>query len=317
VIQQVRVAGRHAAPLARLLAEAGRRLAAAGVPSARNDAEVLAAQAFGVPRARLPLAAPDAAALAEFHRLVAERSRRVPLQYLTGRAGFHRIEVAVGPGVFVPRPETELLAEWAIEAARTGRAGPPPPTVVDLCAGSGAIALAVRGGVPRATVVAVEADPAAFRWLLRNAGRAVVCARADARRGLGWLAGRADVVVSNPPYLPAAQRAAAPPEVAEHEPPVALWVDGDGLSVLRAVARQAARLLRPGGAVGIEHADDQASGALDALRAAGFGEVTDHPDLAGRPRFVTGRWPGPSASGRSRPGPSGSGRSRPGGDTGG
>jgi release factor glutamine methyltransferase len=269
-------------------------LAAAGVPSPRHDAEALAARVLGVPAGLLPLTDAGAEAMVAFERLVAERVRRVPLQYLTERAGFCRRDLAVGPGVFVPRPETELLADWAARAAAAAAGRPGGPTVVDLCAGSGAIALAVHDAVPGARVVAVEAEPDAYRWLLRNAaGSRVHCVLGDARCGPAGLAGRADVVVSNPPYLPAASRSRLPAEVAGHEPPAALWVEGDGLAVLRAVAANAAVLLRAGGAFGVEHADDQAEAVVAALRAAGFADVCDHRDLAGRPRYATGRRPGP------------------------
>ncbi|MEH0828170.1 MULTISPECIES: peptide chain release factor N(5)-glutamine methyltransferase [unclassified Micromonospora] len=274
------------------VARAARALAAAGVPSARAEAELLAAYVLDVPRGRLALADGfTAAQRARFEALVARRAEREPLQHLTGRAGFRHLELAVGPGVFVPRPETELLAGWGIEAARTR----PVPLVVDLCSGSGAIALAVAQEVPRARVVAVERSPAALEWLRRNAAdRAaagdrpveVVAADVTDPELLAALVGEVDVLLCNPPYVPRA--VAVPPEVAGHDPDEAVFGGADGLSVIRPVLARAARLLRPGGALGVEH-DDTHGAAVPALLAADgrYAEVTEHRDLVGRPRFAT------------------------------
>lgn len=277
-----------------VLAAAAERLAAAGVASPRHDAEALAAHVLGVERSRLVLAGPlTDGQRARYADLVDQRASRVPLQHLTGVAGFRRLDLSVGPGVFVPRPETEVLAGWAVDALR----GLPAPLVVDLCAGSGAVALALAQEAPGARVHAVEVDPQALAWAERNAA-----ARAAAgdppitlHRGdvtdpglLAVLTGAVDLVTANPPYIPVG--ATVEREVAEHDPPVALWGGADGLDVVRAVERAAARLLRPGGLVGVEHADLQGA-AVPAVfaRTGRWLDVADHADLAGRPRFTTAR----------------------------
>ncbi|WP_448640723.1 peptide chain release factor N(5)-glutamine methyltransferase [Geodermatophilus sp. URMC 63] len=277
-----------------LLAGAARRLADAGVESPRVDAELLLAHVLGVPRtALLTRADVDDAAAARFAALLDQRAERVPLQHLTGRAPFRHLELAVGPGVFVPRPETEQLAEWAL--ARL--AGLDEPVVVDLGSGSGAIALSLAHEHPGAEVTAVERDPQALEWTRHNAAlraaagdRPVTVLAGDMTDPalLAGLDGAVDLVVSNPPYVPDGAR--VPREVADHDPPLALWGGPDGLDVVRGLLRTAARLLRPGGALGIEHADQQGD-ALPALvrGAGGFTDVADHPDLAGRPRFTTAR----------------------------
>jgi release factor glutamine methyltransferase len=258
------------------------------------DAELLLAAVLDVPRGRLPTLddVPDDAA-ARFAVLLDQRADRVPLQHLTGRAPFRHLELAVGPGVFVPRPETEQLAGWALERL----AGMPAPVVVDLGAGSGALALSIAHEHPGVRVVAVERDPGAIEWTRHNAtARAsagdtpveVVAGDMTDPQLLVDLDGSVDLVVSNPPYVPDGAR--VPREVADHDPPLALWGGPDGLDVVRGLLVTAVRLLRPGGWLGIEHADQQ-GGSLPALvRAHGsFVDVEDHPDLAGRPRFTTAR----------------------------
>jgi release factor glutamine methyltransferase len=235
----------------------------------------------------------DGDAAARFTALLEQRADRVPLQHLTGRAPFRHLELAVGPGVFVPRPETEQLAGWAL--ARI--AGLDSPVVVDLGSGSGALALAIAQEHPGARVTAVERDPAAAAWTRANA-------RARAAAGdtpvtvldgdltdpglLRELDGAVDVVVSNPPYVP--EGAGLPREVAEHDPPLALWGGEDGLDVVRGLLVTAARLLRPGGWLGVEHADQQGTSLPALVRSTGgWVDVEDHPDLAGRPRYTTAR----------------------------
>lgn len=268
-----------------LIRAAARRLAAAGVPSPLHDAEALAAHVAGVVRGDLWRGVVlDAAA---YEGLVARRASREPLQHLTGQAHFRHRTLRVGPGVFVPRPETELVAQAAIEeAARCATV----PVVVDLCTGSGAIALAVAEEVPGARVHAVELDPLAHAWAEHNCrDSGVHLRRGDAADAFPELDGRVDVVVSNPPYIPAA---AAPlePEVRDHDPPRALWGGADGLDVVRLVERSAARLLRAGGLVVVEHADAQATSAPAVFTGRGaWRDVRDHTDLSGRPRFVTAR----------------------------
>ncbi len=277
-----------------MLADAARRLTDAGVESARVDAELLLAAALGVPRGRLlvldDVADEDAA---RFTTLLDQRADRVPLQHLTGRAAFRFLELAVGPGVFVPRPETEQLAGWALE--RLDGAG--EPIVVDLGAGSGALALSIAHEHPGARITAVERDPGAIEWTRHNArARAaagdtpveVIAGDMTDPRLLRELDGSVDLVVSNPPYVPDGAR--VPREVADHDPPLALWGGPDGLDVVRGLLVTAARLLRPGGCLGIEHADQQGSSLPALIRAhGGFADVRDHPDLAGRPRFTTAR----------------------------
>jgi release factor glutamine methyltransferase len=266
---------------------AGRRLLAdAGVASPANDAELLAAHVLDLPRGRLALADWSPDARRRYAALLAERARRVPLQYLIGTAGFRRCTLAVGPGVFVPRPETECLLDWCLAALPAH-----PSTVVDLGAGCGAIALALADEVPGATVYAVERDPAAYRWLARNtAGTPVRIRLGDLATELAELVGTVDLVVSNPPYLPELLRGRLEPEVGEFEPEAALWGGGgDGLAALRTVAARAAALLRPGGLLAIEHGAEQGPEAVAALVEVGFSRVADHPDRTGRDRFVTAR----------------------------
>jgi release factor glutamine methyltransferase len=258
------------------------------------DAELLLAHVLAVPRARLltldDVPEDDAA---RFAGLLAQRADRVPLQHLTGRAPFRHLELAVGPGVFVPRPETEQLVGWALERL----AGLAEPVVVDLGSGSGAIALSLAHEHPGARVTAVEHDPGAIEWTRHNAAaraaagdRPVEVIAGDMTDAalLRELDGTVDLVVSNPPYVPDGAR--VPREVADHDPPLALWGGPDGLDVVRGLLVTAARLLRPGGWLGIEHADQQGAALPALVRAHGaFTDVEDHPDLAGRPRFTTAR----------------------------
>jgi release factor glutamine methyltransferase len=258
------------------------------------DAELLLAHVLGVSRAcLLALGEVPDDAVARFEGLAGQRADRVPLQHLTGRAPFRSLELAVGPGVFVPRPETEQLVEWAL--ARL--AGLAEPVVIDLGGGSGAIALSIAHEHPGARVTAVEHDPGAVAWTRHNALARV--AAGDTPVGvvegdmtdpalLPELDGRVTVVVSNPPYVP--DDAVLPREVAEHDPPLALWGGPDGLDVVRGMLSVAARLLHAGGWLGIEHADQQGGAVPAVVRAHGsFTDVEDHPDLAGRPRFTTAR----------------------------
>jgi release factor glutamine methyltransferase len=284
-----------------LVTDAARRLSEAGVESPRVDAELLLAAALSVPRARLLTlddVPPDAAA--RFAALLEQRASRVPLQHLTGTAPFRHVELAVGPGVFVPRPETEQIAGWVLDRIAGLRA----PTVVDLGTGSGAIALSVAHEHPGARVVAVERDAGAIEWTRHNAAARAAAGDTPVEVLAGdmtdpgllrALDGEVDVVVSNPPYVP--DDARLPREVAEHDPPLALWGGPDGLDVVRGLLVTAARLVRPGGWLGIEHADQQGS-ALPALvrGAGGWTAVADHPDLAGRPRYTTAQRAGHHAA---------------------
>ena len=274
---------------AQALREATRQLAEAGVASPRADAETLAAHLLGTGRGELVArmlrgdGAPDGLAA-----LVDERARRVPLQHLTGVAGFRGLDLCVGPGVFVPRPETEVLAGAAVAAAAHLAATGRRPVVVDLCTGSGAIALAVATEVPAAVVHAVELDRDAHAWAAQNlAGSGVDLRLGDAATAFADLDGTVDVVVANPPYIPPGG-VPLDPEVRDHDPEVALFGRGvDGLDVPRAVLLSAARLLRGAGLVLVEHAEVQQQALLDLLTGPSWRDANGHDDLTGRPRYVS------------------------------
>jgi release factor glutamine methyltransferase len=276
-----------------LVREAESRLEAAGVASPAYDAAELLAHVLGTSRSQLPLVETVAAGqVGAFEELVRRRVAREPLQHLTGSAAFRHVELQVGPGVFVPRPETELLAGWAIDRARdAGMASGEAPVVVDLCCGSGAIALSVVDEVPEAQVHAVELDPGAHAWAERNLARSSVDLRlGDMADAFPELDGVVDVVACNPPYIPLEAWASVAPEARDHDPALALWSGDDGLDAMRALEATAARLLRPGGWVGAEHADVQGESAARVFLQSGrWTEVRDHQDLAGRARYVTAR----------------------------
>jgi release factor glutamine methyltransferase len=287
--------------LAALLRDARARLTAAGVPSPAADAVALAAHVLRTTPGDVTARAVRGDSVGDeqaagFQELLAERAERVPLQHLTGRAPFRTLELAVGPGVFVPRPETEVVAGVAIEEALEQARREPTPLVVDLCTGSGAVALAVAVEVPVARVAAVELDPMAHAWAARNV--AALAPRVDLRLGdavgadtgvLADLAGAVDVVVANPPYIPPGSRP-VDPEVADHDPPVALYGGGgDGLAVPRGVVASAAGLLRPGGLLVMEHADGQGSAARALVGGPGWQDVRTVEDLSGRPRALVAR----------------------------
>lgn len=263
-------------------------LSESGVDSPRADAEFMAAHVAGVSRTGLHTAAdPAPEAVNAYRELVSRRAERQPLQHVLGTAPFRYGELAVGPGVFVPRPETELLVEWALPRLAVVDA----PLVVDLCAGSGAIGHAIVHERPDARVVAVELSPEALPWLERNlsgSGVRVVAADATDPATLSELDGRVDAVLSNPPYVPAAVPVS--PEVAA-DPAMAVFSGADGLAVIRALIPRAAALLRPGGLVAVEHDDTHGSAVPELLRASGFTDVTGHRDLTGRPRFATATRP--------------------------
>jgi release factor glutamine methyltransferase len=269
--------------------EAAALLRDAGVASPERDADLLLAHVLGVGLGRLPLVDDlDPAQHETYAALVARRAAREPLQHLTGSAAFRHVELAVGPGVFVPRPETELLAGWAIDAAR---ALDRPAVVVDLCTGSGAIAKAIADEVPDADVHAVELDEGALAWAERNlAGTGVDLRHGDLGTAFDDLRGSVDVVVCNPPYIPLEAWESVAAEARDHDPHLALFSGQDGLDAIRVLEHRAALLLRPGGVVGAEHADVQGESAPDVFAATGrWLDVTDHRDLAGRPRYVTAR----------------------------
>ncbi|MGQ0840470.1 peptide chain release factor N(5)-glutamine methyltransferase [Actinokineospora sp.] len=281
-------------PLRVAIMEAERILTRAGVSSPRNDAELLAAHVLGVERGKLTLVPlVDPPVIDAIGKLVARRARREPLQHLTGTAAMGAITVEVGPGVFVPRPETELMFAWGLAALGGVRA----PVVVDLCTGSAVLALALANARPDAVVHAVDIDISALAWARRNADARAAAGDTPVRlysgdvadRGLlGELEGQVDLVIANPPYVPWGTE--VPPEVADHDPTRAVFSGADGLDAIRHVVSAAARLLRAGGAVAIEHDDSHAESvpALLSTRRV-LTDVQDHRDLAERPRFATAR----------------------------
>ena len=274
-------------------ADAVQRLADAGVPDPEVDAELLMGHVLGLGRgavqARLVTGGrmPEEAA-AELGRMLARRARREPLQHITGLAPFRTLELAVGPGVFVPRPETEQVAQLAIDHLRSLPVE--EPYAVDLGSGSGAIAIAMAVEVPHARVWGVENSPAAFPWTRRNA-RASGAANlslvfGDLAEALPGLDGRFDVVISNPPYVPSGELP-RDPEVRLFDPEHALYGGVDGLDVVRRLSATARRLLRPGGLLVIEHAETQSPGIRALLEAEGWRAVAHHRDLTTRDRATT------------------------------
>lgn len=265
----------------------------AGVPSPDVDAELLLGHVTGLPRGVVRARAVTAASLTpdEQEALVAaitRRASREPLQHITGRASFRHLELRVGPGVFVPRPETEGVAQLAIDALRS-RADA-SPVAVDLGTGSGALALAMASEVPTATVVAVELSPEAAVWTRRNIDAVGVdnvrLVQGDLADALPELDGTVSVVVSNPPYVPVGM-VPRDPEVRLHDPALALYGGEDGLDLVRALSLTARRLLRPGGALVIEHGELQGGAIRDLLTADGWRSPATHPDLTGRDRATT------------------------------
>jgi release factor glutamine methyltransferase len=283
-------------PLRPVVAAATASLAAAGVDSPEHDARALAVHVLGLAKPSDLLLAPglDEDQQAAYDALVARRAQRVPLQHLTGSVGFRYIELEVGPGVFVPRPETESVVQWAVDAA--AREGWTAPVLADLCTGSGTIAFALANEVPGATVHAVERDPDALAWTRRNAANRVKAGDPEVHLHLGSvedalldMTGCFDLVASNPPYVATTEAHIPDPEVLDHDPGIALWAGEDGLDVIRLVEQAAGRLLRPGGLVVVEHSDRQGTTAPAVFAEAGWDEVADHKDLAGRDRYVTAR----------------------------
>ncbi|MBX3093063.1 MAG: peptide chain release factor N(5)-glutamine methyltransferase [Cryobacterium sp.] len=275
-----------------LLHDAVAVLAEAGVPDPRVDAELLLGHVLGLRRGGVQAAlvterAVTDAERAELDRIVARRANREPLQHITGRAPFRSLDLAVGSGVFVPRPETELLAGIAIDALRAvaGEA----PIAIDLGTGSGAIALALATEVPHARVFAVEVSPEAHAWASRNiaeSGGSVDLVLGDLATAFTELDGTVSVVASNPPYVPTG---AVPrdPEVRDFDPPLALYGGDDGLDVIRALSQRALHLLHGGGLLAIEHGELQGAAIRELLVADGWRRPETHPDLLGRDRITT------------------------------
>lgn len=286
--------------MAETLTEIDGLLAAAGIePGA--DAQLLVGHVLGESRGRVQALAIMGSPISDEDRaramlLADERASRVPLQHLTGRAAFRGIELEVGPGVFVPRPETESVAQFAIDAlaaVAVVSAQGSGPIAVDLCTGSGAIALALASEVPQASVWAVEKSPEAHAWASRNVARLgdgrvhlVPGDVAEARQLLEPLLGRVNVLVSNPPYVPVGM-VPRDPEVRDHDPELALYGGEDGLDLVRVISRVALDLVAPGGALVLEHAEQQGDAIRALLAADGWRSPATHQDLTLRDRTTT------------------------------
>ncbi|MGH3958301.1 peptide chain release factor N(5)-glutamine methyltransferase [Mycobacterium sp.] len=273
--------------LSRAIDSATALLAGAGIDSARYDAEELAAHLAGIERGRLPLFdQPDDDFFTRYHAAVIERSRRVPLQHLTGTVSFGPVTLFVGPGVFIPRPETEAMLEWALAQLL-----PAQPLIVDLCTGSGGLALALSRHWPTARVVGVDDSEAALVYARQNSsGSGVELLHADVTMPgvLGELDGQADLVVANPPYVP--DDVELEPEVSQYDPPHAVFGGPDGMTVITAVVGLAGRWLRPGGLFAVEHDDSTSQLTAQLIGGTGrFDGIVARSDLTGRPRFVTAR----------------------------
>jgi len=262
-------------------------LADAGIDSARYEAEELAAHLTGTERGRLPLIdSPDDTFFDRYHAAIAARSRRVPLQHITGTAAFGPLRLLVGPGVFIPRPETEAILEWA-----TAQRLPEAPVIVDLCTGSGALAIALARHWPEARLLGIDDSDAALEYARKNsAGTKVELLHADVTKPglLTDLDGQVDLVVANPPYVP--DGAPVEPEVSHYDPSHAVFGGADGMTVINAIVRLAGRWLRPGGFFAVEHDDTTSSLTCGLISGTElFDDVVARTDLTGRPRFVTAR----------------------------
>jgi len=273
--------------LRQAIVDAAGTLADAGIGTARIDAELLAAHLAGTDRGRLALLdVPDPGFFDRFQQAVAARARRIPLQHITGTAPFGPVHLHVGPGVFIPRPETEALLEWALAQPLPSEA-----VILDLCTGSGALAIALASQRPEARVIAVDDDAEALEYARRNAaGTTIRVVQGDVTdaRLLPELAGAVDLLVANPPYVPAGT--VLEPEVAQHDPGHAVFGGSDGMAVIGPLVTNAARWLKPGGLLAVEHDDATGDATVGIVVQAGvFDQVTAHRDLNGRPRFVTAR----------------------------
>lgn len=273
--------------LAKDLPEAIQRLAGAGVPSPEADAYLLLAHLLACSLGEAKVAVVlDKATPTQWWDLIEQRCARVPVQHLTGTTDFCGIPLHVGPGVFTPRPETEAIIAWVTERLDLL---PSAPIVVDLCTGSGALAVAVKELIPTAQVHAVERDPMAAAWAMRNTEpRGIHLHQGDATRWTHQVAGHCDLVLSNPPYIPP-EAIPKDPEVRDHDPEMALYgLGADGLQVPRGITENAARLLTSGGLFAMEHAEVQQKQLLDYVLATGqWHSISGHQDLTQRPRFVS------------------------------
>lgn len=266
---------------------AAAQLAEAGIDSARWDAEQLAAHLAGTDRGRLRfLETPDEEFFGRFHHAVAARAQRVPLQHLIGTVGFGPVLLHVGPGVFIPRPETEAIFEWA-----AAQPLPAQPVIVDACTGSGALAVALSRYWPAARIIGIDDSEVALDYARRNAeGTGVELVHADIGTPglLPELDGQVDLFVANPPYVP--DDVVLEPEVSQHDPSHAVFSGPDGMAVIPAVVARAASWLGPGGLFAVEHDDTTSALTVECITTTGlFDDVVARNDLAGRPRFVTAR----------------------------
>ena len=274
-----------------LLANWLERFSHAEIESAAADSELLYAYIAGMSRGEVQAAALSGAAVTperqtKYEELAVRRERREPLQHLTGAAHFRHITLAVGKGVFVPRPETELLAGLGIDFLKS--LNQPKLIAFDLCTGSGAIALSIADEVPQAKVVGIEKSEDACRWAERNFAdfENAELILGDIADGAPAYNGQVDVVLTNPPYIPVGM-VPIYPEVALHDPELALYGGEDGLDMVRVAERTARDLLREGGFFAIEHADIQAAAITELLLARGWHNVTSHQDFNGRDRVVS------------------------------
>ena len=276
-----------------LVSALAERFDRAGIESAIADAELLVGHVAQWTRGEVASKAFMGVELSDdivthIESLASRREKREPLQHITGEAPFRHLVLAVGPGVLIPRPETELVAEWAIEALRQVPSA--HPRAVDMGTGSGALALALATEVPTSQVIAIELSPDAAAWATKNIDRygddRVTLVLGDATQVEPELDGTIDVVVANPPYIPDSERP-ADAEVTDFDPDAALFGGPDGLRDIRTFIERAARLLRPGGTLVVEHADGQGAAVRDIATAAGFGITATHNDLLHRERALT------------------------------
>jgi release factor glutamine methyltransferase len=272
--------------LSELLSRGSQLLASAGIDSAEVDAQLLAAHVLGISRGELQAQLfldPEISQADELLELFQKRSERIPLQHLTGMAYFRNLTLAVGPGVFIPRPETEGVVDLAIAAL------PKDGIAVDLCTGSGAIAISIATEVPNSRVYAWELNPDSETYIrknLRGNVELVMGDIADDHQLFDELAGTVDVVISNPPYIPTW---AVPKdlEVQLHDPALALYGGFDGMDIIRVVSRRALQLLKPGGFLVVEHADTQGQLVADLFQTDGWENIQIHQDLTNRDRSVS------------------------------
>lgn len=281
-----------------ILHSAQATLAAAGVASPRNDVQLIAAELLEIDPLAVPLfrlqdltEAKRAAFLLAFDSAIRRRAERIPLQHIIGKSWFGQVELSVGPGVFIPRPETELMADWAVDQLKR-RFNGQPLVVVDMCTGSGAIAAYIAAelfdaNLP-ASIYAVEMSPEAAAFAATNLEKyqvdLILGDAGDIATYPSDLIGRVDLVISNPPYVP--ETLELDPEV-YHDPEMAVFAGPTGMTVIPRLVEVIDKLCVPGGLTAIEHDDTTQPEVLSCLAEQGFVQVIGHNDFTGRPRFVT------------------------------